>query len=877
MADLQSRNLEAFSQQELRDRLLDQFNKAGLREKLKSQLRSKLFAELSFRTKVTNNQPSPTSVLLVKVVDSLFTEYLSERGLEFTLSVFLPETGQNLNTTLKQDDIVRALHLDPVKNMINLADSKESLIMRLVRSVSKVTDNPTRDKEVQTNVEIDDILNIKLRDIDHSLRHRKGQYERIQVAQLEERIYTCQRELEEQSAKQLEQQIANFKQVELVKMKLEEKKALQIALDRLKSENEQKMLELETKCMNDLQLERTRMAEREREMDKQNMVLRQKILDESNIKILKESQLRNEVELSAKQVVLERDQLKHRMEDIQQQMKQLAEYKEKYTKQMEETMTEYKVNLTKEYSTLLSTVEVERAKLKGEQLMVDQKEATVDKMLSKIHKTEQDLSETKIELQDVLARLDEAKKAKEDALYQVKDLQLQLLTSKGSISLEFEITSLKKQLLEAERKADVRQQENESLVKGLMTPKTDHAQDLRLARDNEAKWKTQCKDLVEKLDNEMSQNELLNQKLEQEILKNKELSREVADMKVLLHQSQAAFSMAQQRATFAQTKIPIHPNNLRYKNTARDGYKAQYAEPKHQLPLPETYSYNFDFKPSYPEPPTKDSSALFADPIFNKYEREFDHFFKKETSADTKPLDPSLETTSNFGGQEIKSTAPTNKASHQQTPGVSKISRDFSIQNDYLNEKEHIRPLIQEVEPGQEAIKVGKDQLHSQAGAVVVEKQQALDEDGQLKLEVERKLEERAAQERQIAQERQKELERIRIAEQEQIKTIALEKQRAQELEREQEQIKTIAREKQKALELERQQVEKAREIELAKQKEKEEAMKGIKQLENDPLLQKYMALVKDKKGITETKPESKSSTHSDLGIAAGDTADEVR
>lgn len=83
---------EGFAFQELKSRLLDKLHNGGIHDKLLSQLRSKLFAELYLATRikpVTNTN----GLLICKVVDSLFVDYLATRGLEFSLSVFLPESG----------------------------------------------------------------------------------------------------------------------------------------------------------------------------------------------------------------------------------------------------------------------------------------------------------------------------------------------------------------------------------------------------------------------------------------------------------------------------------------------------------------------------------------------------------------------------------------------------------------------------------------------------------------------------------------------------------------------------------------------------------------------------------------------------------------
>lgn len=100
-------------------------------------------------------------------------------------------------------------------------------------------------------------------------------------------------------------------------------------------------------------------------MEKQNLQLQKQILDDSNKAVMNEAKLRNDAELQVKQISLERDQLNRRVEEVQEQLKSLSEFKDKYIKQMEEEMAEYKIQMNKDYSSMLSKVEIEKAKVEG--------------------------------------------------------------------------------------------------------------------------------------------------------------------------------------------------------------------------------------------------------------------------------------------------------------------------------------------------------------------------------------------------------------------------------------------------------------------------------------------------------------------------------
>lgn len=225
---------------------------------------------------------------------------------------------------------------------------------------------------------------------------------------------------------------------------MEEKNLFQTELQRQKIDFEQKIISAQSKSVEQITEERERMAVKEREMDRQNLLLKQQMLDEHNNIVIKEKQLRNESDLSARQIAMERDQLRKRVQEVQDQLEKMTEFKEKYTQKMEESMSQYKIDLNKEYSTLFSTVEVEKTKIAGERMLLDEKRSSLDKMLANAGKVEQEVERLRVEVSDTVGRLGEAVRTRDTLLTQVNELQLQVLTQKGSSTLEFEISSLKR-------------------------------------------------------------------------------------------------------------------------------------------------------------------------------------------------------------------------------------------------------------------------------------------------------------------------------------------------------------------------------------------------------------------------------------------------
>ncbi|KAJ3342312.1 hypothetical protein HDU91_000560, partial [Kappamyces sp. JEL0680] len=641
----------------------------------------------------------------------------------------------------------------------------------------------------------------------------------------------------------LEKQMENFKSIELAKAKLEERTLFQAELQRQRAEFEQKLVSAHAKSAEVIQEERTRLSEREREMDKQYLLLKQQMLDEHNNTIIKEKQLRNESELAAKQLEMERNQLRRRVEEVQLQLDKVSEFKDKYTQKMEASMSQYKIDLTKEYSSLLSTVEIERTKLQGERLVLNEKEALVERMLAGASKTEEEAAKAKMELQDALTRLEETTKSRDNILSQMNELQLQVLTQKGGASLEFEITSLKRQLVSAEKAAEQRQQDYEILIKSITAPKDESVEELAESRQNELRWKQKCQELVTKLENEFANSDELGRQLDRERLRNKELERELADTRLLLHQSQTALKIAQTASTadfvpYQSQRSPYtshspdrqsDPLYERYSQIVRDHSSGSIQK----IPLPEQYD-------SYSASPPKPATTAWRDDFLTPSEKAL-----LKASRLKQHATPPREAQAGHGREVERPSG---------TPLLSKLPKRASLPSESLlpTAPPVPPPAVSATAPPAAALEAtDKEATGKEATESTSVKAQEAE---LLRLAEERKAAEalrnqRAEEER--LRRASEEADRLKVLEQERIEAEArakkLEEERLAQAQREKEIEKKAQLEKQRLDEL-----QKEKERVAAEEKKKAEAMQGVLALEQDPVMQKYMAMVKEKRGEPE-------------------------
>jgi hypothetical protein len=93
--------------------------------------------------------------------------------------------------------------------------------------------------------------------------------------------------------------------------------------------------------------------------------LRQKLLEESNRKVLMESQLRSETEIAVKSLQMQLETLQRRYNDSLEQIAELNGFKDRYSTKMQEAIAQYKIDLNREHANILSSAEVDKARIES--------------------------------------------------------------------------------------------------------------------------------------------------------------------------------------------------------------------------------------------------------------------------------------------------------------------------------------------------------------------------------------------------------------------------------------------------------------------------------------------------------------------------------
>ncbi|KAJ3187720.1 hypothetical protein HDU85_006113 [Gaertneriomyces sp. JEL0708] len=492
------------SRQELREKLYDSLLR-NLTPKLKAQVRSHIYHHLAQDSLLPGQQNagSPTAgisnqtgnerPLLYLLIDSLLYEYLRSRELEFTISVFLAESGLT-GRVLSRRDVEQGVGLESevpgvrslkahFATVTSTNATTKSLLTTLISALISLsatsqlhigtqTDSPsTSSKWFPT------ISQTPLRD---PLRDN---------AAMEEKLSRYQQEIESRCRREMTE--------------------LEIEREREKEEWQKE------KRRHDIEKEVWQREKQERERER-------RIFEEGRDEWMRKTVEweKKEQDLRAENVKLNQTITTLKQAQPHPSRKVTLESQLSTLSHRQKEIETYKESLSHEYSTLIKNLEFERMRLDDRELqLVDERENM---------SREREFWRGKEE--EYMKRIEDLTRALEDTREQYFQKHSNIdktVNMKPSKELEFEISSLKKQLLLNEQKVA-------SYAKSLPT---DLVLKLQKCEKRCEKWKNECQDLVSRLDAEIERSETLLRQLDDKEIYIRELKRTVAGLKVSIYES----------------------------------------------------------------------------------------------------------------------------------------------------------------------------------------------------------------------------------------------------------------------------------------------------------------------------------------------------
>ncbi|KAJ3397211.1 hypothetical protein HDU92_000091 [Lobulomyces angularis] len=505
--------------------LFKNLQQSGIADKLKSQLRSKLIAEISLK----NNQ------FQLKNKD--------QSGISRPRQLLTNEDIIHILHLKSKTNLSQILNTIETNNRNNLIKEPQPLLINLFHAISLLTNQPTANKEIQTEVEPDDIIEWKIRETENVSKITAKEKDRLNAFALEERMLRYQQDVDNRAKAELDSQFSKFKEIELANLRVEERNKYKIDLQKLSYEKEKVILDCNEKLIKKEDELKKKLEAREKEIEKQNFELRQSLVEESKRSLLLEMAGKAEAEFCAKELKMEKSNLERKYDEAVKQIQDLNKLKDKYAQQMHEEITKYKIEINLQHAKLLSSIEIDRNKIENEKILISERQKMAEQLLNQVRSSIEEVEVLRNENKRIKSDYISLEKDYEVSKDTIRDLELKVNIQYSSTGLEFELQSLKKQLFNS-------QDENQKLIKSFFSNRqsdkdvTDLENQLAQAKNemqkikkSETRWQKECQQLVYKFDLEMSRNEDLQKSYEESLLKCKELKRDNAELKMLLQKS----------------------------------------------------------------------------------------------------------------------------------------------------------------------------------------------------------------------------------------------------------------------------------------------------------------------------------------------------
>lgn len=430
----------------------------NLKNSLKAHVRARLLSKLRGPT-----TPVKSEDLTTRVLGSLVLDYLRKSGFEFTLSVYVPESGAG--TGLSSGEIAQLLGIPDWPE-------GESLLAYIVTEYQKTITRPhLHDSACQT----EDYKAIgHLEDRLHSveLQYLSKMKSLPDAHTMEERMLQYQRDCEARLRLEMEHEVNRLREVEIKAVRLEEavkyRQQLQSAREDLES---QWTIRLEQ--LKDREKEGTgRLLMREKDLETQLYLHRQQVLRDMELLKAKEQEVKRFGQVEAQAAKLEKDTWEARRLEVDAKVKELDKLRLALEHKAESDFDQFKReyesrHLSERHQLLDEQAELDRSKrqLKDEQERI----STFKQEFLRLKEELGEAREAGLDLRTAKERLGEELRTAQEQLRQMsetgrRDLDILSIREQEIATLKTELQLYRDMLEESKAASKVLDERNREAV-----------------------------------------------------------------------------------------------------------------------------------------------------------------------------------------------------------------------------------------------------------------------------------------------------------------------------------------------------------------------------------------------------------------------------
>ncbi|XP_054643338.1 centriole and centriolar satellite protein ofd1 isoform X2 [Dunckerocampus dactyliophorus] len=397
---------DTLSPDELRKRLYKTLRDRGVLNTLKTQLRNQLIQELKPPLSGAEPPLRPVAVrsnyLLVSACNNIVADYLHCSGYEYSLSVFCPESGLCKEKVFKKGDILQLLKISPESPLYKSLSSSSNDSGFLINLVSNLTHHhapgPYCDADTQTtsSSSYEQSLVEKMKMIDKE--YEGVNYSGDKWFSFQSKLASYRRELEAQMQIEMNTKMQHFKDVEIAKVKMEEKALCQKEFDKLKQELE-KTYEMKAKALNSREKNAIERLQKQQEIEEKDIYMqRQMVLKEIETLRDRENELRLRMETFQKSCEIHDEKVKTSDELMRRRELAVKMMEDTYDQRLKSEMSRYQLQLKEDYLKRTEQLTASESRNKEETIHIQKESATMKLKLEEYNKACSELKRLQVDL-----------------------------------------------------------------------------------------------------------------------------------------------------------------------------------------------------------------------------------------------------------------------------------------------------------------------------------------------------------------------------------------------------------------------------------------------------------------------------------------------
>ncbi|KAF1650466.1 Oral-facial-digital syndrome 1 protein, partial [Eudyptes chrysocome] len=468
---------EALSQDELRKRLYQTFKNRGVLDTLKTQLRNQLIHELMHP--ILNGELQPQAVpnddssLLITASNSLVADHLQRCGYEYSLSVFFPESGLEKKKLWTMQDLLQLMRINPKSSLYKSLTSgtrkenKGFLTQILIGLTEHHLSKETHDTETQTTSvpPYRESLAEKLQLIDEQFADSYPQHQKYES--LEVKLHEYRKEIEKQLQAEMCQKLEHFKEVEIAKIKMEEKVQTQKEISELRHE-----LERTHQAKSEALISREKNAierlQKQQEIEaKEVYAQRQSLLKDIEVIRTREAELKQRIEAFEVTQKLQEEKNKAIDDALRRREVAVKNIEETYDQKLETELLKYQLELKEEYIARTNKVTEDEKKNKEKAMLLHEEAIAVNSKKEELKQAVSRAKELELDLESVKAQVLLVNKQNQLLTEKLKEVSDYPLLKEEKLELQVQNKLLRQQL-------DETRSENQHLRDKLSQPSVEH-------------------------------------------------------------------------------------------------------------------------------------------------------------------------------------------------------------------------------------------------------------------------------------------------------------------------------------------------------------------------------------------------------------------